>query len=284
MNLSKNRAVLYAWHPLPVIEIAASGHIDSAALFFLMAAIALVAFNNTAKCQKRGGFYLNIINVIPAGIFMAFAILTKWFPLIFLPGLWITVRPGQQRYLLLGCLIAAGFLIWPFMPEFVNGLKTLNTYLQNWEFSGFVFRQLRHLTGSGEIARLLLGGGLFIIITGLVIWQGQREKTFLRMFKIFYVIAFAYLVLTPTMHPWYALYLVVFLPFAAGSGGLALTGLTLSWSVLLAYRVLIPFRLQGVWIEDDMTAFIVVLAPAAAFLSIMVVPFIYRHLRMQVDE
>ncbi len=105
---------------------------------------------------------------------------------------------------------------------------------------------------------------------------------------VFYIIAFAYLVLTPTMHPWYALYMVVLLPFAAGSGGLALpgltlSGLTLSWSVILVYRVLIPFRLTGFWIEDDMTAFMVVLAPAAAFLSVMVVPFIYRHLRIQVD-
>ncbi len=289
MNLSKNRAVLYAWHPLPVIEIAASGHIDSAALFFFIAAIALVVFHNTANCQKRGGIYFNIINVMSAGIFMAFAILTKWLPLIFLPGLWLTFRPGQQRYLLFGCLIAAGFLIWPFMPEFINGLKTLNTYLQNWEFSGFVFRQLRNMTGSGKISRLLVGGGLFIIVTGLLIWHRQREKTFLRMFKIFYIIAFAYLVLTPTMHPWYALYMVVFLPFAADSGGLTLpgltlSGLTLSWSVILAYRVLIPYRLQGVWIEDDMTAFMVVLAPAAAFLSVMVVQVMYRHLRMQVDE
>jgi hypothetical protein len=282
LHLSKKRSILYAWHPLPVIEIAASGHIDSAAIFFLTAAIALVVFTITAERQKRGRFYFNRLNVVPAGILMALAILTKWLPLIFMPGLWLTVRPGQRRYFLFGCLIAAGCLTWPFMPEFVNGLKTLNTYLQNWEFSGFVFRQLRHVTGSGDIARLLLGGSLFIIIAGLFIWHRRLEKTILQMFKVFYVIAFGYLVLTPTMHPWYALYLVVLLPFA-GSGVLALAGLTLSWSVILAYRVLIAYRLTGFWIEDDTTAFMVVLAPAVSFLSVTVVSFIYRHLRIQVD-
>ena len=59
------------------------------------------------------------------------------------------------------------------------------------------------------------------------------------------MIAMVYLVLTLTMHPWYAAcYLVVFLPFATGStgmilAGLSLAGLMLSWTVLLSYRVLI---------------------------------------------
>jgi hypothetical protein len=268
---------------LPIIEISASGHIDSAALLFLTAAIGLVVSTIIAKSNGKGGVYLNIFHVTTAGIFMAFAILTKWLPLIFMPGLWLTVRSGYRRYFFFGCLIAAGCLIWPFTPEFVNGLKTLNTYHQNWEFSGFVFQQLRQMTGSGETARLVLGCGLSVIIIAMAIWQGQREKTFLRIFKIFYVIAFAYLVLTPTMHPWYALYLVILLPFAGASGGLALAGLTLSWSVLLAYRVLIAYRLTGFWIEDDTTALMVVLAPAASFLSVTFVPFIYRHLRVQVD-
>ncbi len=292
LNLSKKRAILYAWHPLPVIEIAASGHVDAAAVFFLMAAVALVIVIRSAKQQGRDPNHLQTsVVMILAGIFMAFAILTKWLPVVFLPGLWLTIKSGFRRYFIYGCLAAAGLLTWPFLPEFIHGLQTLSTYLQNWEFSGFAFRQLRQMTGAGETARLILAAG-FILITGLACGQLLWEKTYRQMLRCFLTIAFAYLILTPTLHPWYAIYLTVFLPFAAGSAltsagltlaGLTLASLTLSWAVFLAYQVLILYRLQGVWIEDDFTALLIVLAPAVSFLSFMGFRFI-SVLRAHIDH
>ncbi len=284
-KLSKNRAVLYAWHPLPVIEIGASGHIDAAAVFFLIIAVGLLILIYPENRQGRARCDFNkYLSLVLAGIFMAFAILTKWFPLVFMPGLWLTVKPGLRRYLVFGCFTAAGVLIWPFLPEFVNGLKTLNTYLQNWEFSGFAFRQLRQWIGNGEVVRLILGSGLFFLIAGLTVWQRLQKTNFLQMFKVFYIISFAYLVITPTMHPWYALYMVFFLPFVADSAALTLGGLLVSWSILLAYRVLISYRLQGVWIEDDLTAFMVVVAPVGFFSVFIFLNFFQRHLRMHEDN
>jgi hypothetical protein len=52
--------------------------------------------------------------------------------------------------------------------------------------------------------------------------------------KALYAVTIVFLFLTPTLYPWYALYLVSFLPFTAGAAGLILT-----WSVFLSYRVLI---------------------------------------------
>lgn len=284
LNLSKKRAVLYAWHPLPVIEIAGSGHIDAAAIFFLMTAIGLVIFIRPPKQQGRGTGQSRIgLILILAGGFMAFSTLTKWLPLVFLPGLWLMVKPGNRRYMMFGCLGAAGMLICPFLPEFANGLNTLNTYLRNWEFSGFAFRQLRRLGGSGESVRLVLASG-FIIIAGHVCWRIYREKSHLQMLKSFLAIGFAYLFFTPTLHPWYALYLTVFLPFVTGPAGLTTAGLTFSWAVFLAYRVLIPYKLQGVWIEDDFNALLIVLAPAASFLAVLVVNVMNSRLRRHINE
>ena len=59
----------------------------------------------------------------------------------------------------------------------------------------------------------------------------------------------AYLLLTPVLHPWYALYLVCLLLFVPGPAGL-----TLSWSVFLSYQVLIPYNILGEWVENDVTS------------------------------
>ena len=55
-----------------------------------------------------------------------------------------------------------------------------------------------------------------------------------------------FLLPSPTLHPWYALYLACFLPFVPGAAGLVMT-----WAVILSYRVLIHFTLLGVWEEND---------------------------------
>ncbi len=36
------KSILYAWHPLPVIEIAGSGHIDSSVIFFLSLTLLII--------------------------------------------------------------------------------------------------------------------------------------------------------------------------------------------------------------------------------------------------
>jgi hypothetical protein len=66
--------------------------------------------------------------------------------------------------------------------------------------------------------------------------------------------------LTPTLHPWYALYLAALLPFAGGTAGLVL-----SWSVLLSYRVLILYAVTGKWMESDGIPLLVMAGPAAAW-------------------
>lgn len=72
--------------------------------------------------------------------------------------------------------------------------------------------------------------------------------------------AMAFLFLTPTLHPWYVLYLTAFLPFAAGAAGIVFT-----WSIFLAYRVVILYGMTGQWIENDLIPLLIVIAPVGAF-------------------
>jgi len=189
---------------------------------------------------------------------MAFSIFTKWMPLIFLPGFWMMASQHQRRYVFSGILIAAVILPLPFLPDITNSLNTLANYLQDWEFSGFLFRSFRAVTGSGIIARLICVL-LFMAISGAVYWRNFLESHPVAILKGGYVIAFTFLVLTPTLHPWYALYLAAFLPFAAGPAGIVF-----SWSIFLSYRVVMAYGLTGQWIENSGIPLLVVIAPLAA--------------------
>ena len=73
-------------------------------------------------------------------------------------------------------------------------------------------------------------------------------------------VALAFLLLTPTLHPWYALVLVALLPFADGWAGLALSG-----AVFLGYHVLLRFAREGKWVESDAVAAAIFAAPVIAF-------------------
>ncbi len=324
LRLDRNFCVLYAWHPLPVIEIAASGHIDAAAVFFTCLTVFFLlgkksfdqAQSPRPNQQSRilslfsgQGFYGFI-----AGVFFAAAVLTKWIPLILMPGILLLASPEKRRYCVYGFLISFAVMCSIFWPDILNCFYTLSVYVANWEFSGFAFRWLRAFTGSGIIARAILATA-FILSTAMIYFRyispARRQNAIIvkiplnpplskgdfnsslrqkkvcgtyhpigipdcdgkDIFKGFYAIAMAFLLLTPTLHPWYGLILAAFLPFAAGPAGLVL-----SWSVFLAYRVLILYGLTGEWIESDKIPFLIAIAPAAALAATIINKFLKHRI------
>ena len=291
LELPPSRAVLYAWHPLPVIEITASGHIDAAAVCFLLLALHLalcgaraarpVGVAVTARRVRRKESVLSLA----AGVCFMIAVLVKWIPLLFLPGVFLLVNRHCQAYWVAGCAMTWALFTAPFWPEIQNGYSTLSVYLVHWEFSGFAFRTLREISGSGATARIILGvggiaavGGIYFRLLSSDFFQARRFDAL--VFRSFYAASFVWLLLTPTLHPWYALYLVCFLPFAPGPAGLVL-----SWSALLAYRVLIPYHLTGNWIENDATALWIAAAPGVAWLAHQLLKnSIYRQQNIDIND
>jgi hypothetical protein len=180
-----------------------------------------------------------------AGLAFAFASLIKLFPVIFLPVLLIYLTGVARVFFLAGIVSGAVALTVPFMPDIFNMVSTLNIYLLNWEFSGFIFGLLRHLNFPGKTSRLLLVL-VFLSATTFFTLSFFYKKRHLptpdalpvALMQTFYAIVFAYLLLTPTLHPWYTIYLVCLFPFTAG-----VAGLTISWAVFLSYRVLTEFTL-----------------------------------------
>lgn len=250
------RAVLYAWNPLPVLEIAGSGHVDGAGMALIMAALLLLLTRGDRRLWGT-----------TSGVLFAAAGLVKLFPLVLAPVLFLLVPSGRRLHFLAGFSSAAALLCIPFLPHLANMLQTLGVYAENWEFAGFAFNTLRGWTGSGIAARMVLVATLLLSVAAAT-WRmtaagpeaPDRAARARGALRTFYVIIMALLLTTPTLQPWYALMLAALLPFAAGPAGIVLC-----WAVLLTYRVQIPYFILGQWIESPLVTAAVFLAPAAAW-------------------
>ncbi len=263
LELPAWRTVLYAWNPLPVLEIAGSGHLDGAGLTLFLGACCLLL----AERQTGRQLPLRTWPYPLAGVLLAAAGLIKLFPLVLAPLLFLLTPRSRRPHLLAGLLGGMAALLLPFLPHLAHLAATLDAYARNWEFAGFAFAILRRLTGSGTISRLLLSSGFLLLVASIARRTARGCSAGAapavagrRAMAACYAIALGMLLLTPTLHPWYALCLAVFLPFAAGPAGLVLC-----WAVFLTYRVQIPFFILGQWLADPTVSAAVFLAPLLAY-------------------
>lgn len=262
LGIPASRIILYAWNPLVVMETASSGHIDSAAVFFLISSIYMLTACAPDK-ESRQIYSSSALRLFGAGASFAFSFLIKLLPVIFLPVFLIYSGYKKSMIFISGFITAAFLLVVPFLPDIHNCLKTLDVYARNWEFSGYIFRELRQMTGNGNMARIVIMAVFTLLALGIY-GQALQKKTSngfdaKSFFRSIYSLCLVYLLLTPTLHPWYAVYLASMLPFVPGVAGICMT-----FAVLLSYRVLIPYRFTGQWTESDLVAMLIFLAPVFA--------------------
>jgi hypothetical protein len=255
-------SVLYAWNPLPVLEIAGSGHVDGAGLALLMGSLCLIMRERLRPATAAPRHWTALL----AGALLACAGLVKLFPLVLAPVLFLLVPTARRWSFTAGFFGTLAALLLPFLPQLTQMGASLDAYARNWEFAGFAFNMLRSLTGSGNLARLLLSCGFVLAVLTVTLRLARRLQRGLapmdagrRALQACYGIALALLLLTPTLQPWYALCLAALLPFCAGPAGLVLC-----WVVLLTYQVQIPYFILGQWLENPQVTAAVFLAPVTA--------------------
>lgn len=197
-------ALVYALHPLPIVEGAIGAHVDLVAAFFAAGALALPGAAATALAILGGG--------------------AKLLPFALLPA---TLRGDSTRRQLIAGLAATSILIVGAQPLWEAGpqaFTSFGTYTQHWRFNALTLPLVEPLVGG--LTRPLL------VALGAVIAAGAALK--LRdPAELLLVVATAFLMLTPTVHPWYGIWaLLPSLALGRWGWSLAATALMGSYAVL----------------------------------------------------
>ena len=229
------RALVWGWSPLVSLEFAGSAHFDSLGICLMLAAL---------LCLERGR-KLPLVGYL----LLALGVLVKLLPLALFPC--STQARGKlwKGALLVLSVLCLGVLPILWLEGGLSGIGAgLSQYAQRWESFSLLFRALEwplercfgdplDPSHAGRLARL----GVLMLLALLALWQWQRRVALIP--GSFWMIA-GFLLLTPTLHPWYLTWLIPFLAFRPST---AWTGLLVLAPLL--YWPLTEWQARAEWIE-----------------------------------
>ncbi len=210
-------ALVWALHPLAVLESANGAHLEP--LGVAMALSAVVLF----QAEKPRW----------AGVPVTLGIGVKLLPVLFAPVLVRRLGPGRA---LLAGFLATLLLIVLALPVLSAGpalFEALSRYSASWSFNGFAFPLLQPVLGTAT------RGVLAVIGLGVAAHAALRRPDPLRLWL---QVGAAFVLLSPTVHPWYVLW-VLAPAVALGGRGWAVAAAFLQCS----YAVLLFVQPDGSW-------------------------------------
>lgn len=208
-KLPRGRAAFYALHPLVLVSFAQDAHIESWAIGGIAAALC-------------GGRAWRV-----AGL--AAAVLTKLYPLVLAPAVFVRDRRGAIAF--------AGVLLLAYVPSLLGGHATgsLRNYLGDQRFNETLFLLV------GPLGALAVLGAAIVAATAAV-WRGAD------LAAAALAVVTTYLLVTPNALPWYVTALPVLIvlvrkPFAGTARPLVLGLAAWTGTVALAYAA--PWYVRG---------------------------------------
>jgi len=217
--LSPRLAVLYAWHPLAVMETAGQGHAEGAMVGMLLIALWLVR-------HQRGAL---------AGGALAVAGWLKLWPFLLIP---FALRRFRDWRIGLGAGAVLVLLAAPFAAPYViaNVRESLDLYVRLFEWNAgpyFVVKGIGSWIVGEDVGKTVgpLLAGVFLMGLPIVWIIAQRRQWAIA--TIWFVVAAWFIVTATTVHPWYLLGVLALLPFVAHHGQAARLHVA-SWHVLAA--------------------------------------------------
>ncbi len=196
-DIGEHWLILYAFHPLVVMEFVGNLHLE---VFMLTG---LLVFGIGLK-EKRPGLAI---------VGLAFAIHMKLLPVILIPYLILRHRRGLQISIvaLVVAFVPFGYLL--FTGTLENWMESISYYNQLFEFNGSVYLLFRDLGflifGYNTIS--WLGPLLNLIAAGLILYFSffyrYQKGRFFRFTAIAWLIFYLF---STTVHPWYIAPLVAF--------------------------------------------------------------------------
>ncbi len=264
------RVLIYAWHPLTVLEFAHSGHNDALMLAPLVLALALTAGPTASAVvgNARRAAASRRSSALPAALLVAIGALAKVTPLLLFPLL--PRRLGVLPVLAALALVGAVWAPFLFLGGGTSGVGSIAAYLGSWQDNDSVHAVLRELAGA-RAAKALTLIGLGAAVLALTLHPALRRRP---LWWQAYVVLGLSIAFASTVHAWYLTWLLPFLaphlvarasfPFVAPWSALA--WLLLSGLVALPYLTYDTHRWQ-LWIS---------FAEYVPFYALLAVPAITR--------
>ena len=177
-------ALIYALLPTAAVESAVSAHVD-------VLALAAMAWAWVALGRRR---------LVLSSMLIILGVGAKLLPILVVP--WLLWR-YRNRHTWWGVGAGTAVLAQMALPV-ANGGATLlagfSTYAATWQFNGFAFPWANQLLGEATRPALVLMGGL---VVGASTLRAQRFE------QVWVACSSAFILLSPTVHPWYVLWAVV---------------------------------------------------------------------------
>ena len=246
-------AVAWGWCPSAAIEFSGSGHHDSLGILLLLGALA--SFGAGTRVRS-------------ASLWSA-SVLAKYVPLVALPW-FVRGRGGLARASIAAFLVACGFAPFLFLRGGDGGFAAgLGEYAARWEASSLVHRWIeRGFEGlfprdlSWTDPRFLARGVAALAWIAFAVVVARRVRDPVAGCGL---LIGAWLVLSPTLHPWYLTWMLPFLAFRVSAAW--------AWLLLAApllYWPLPRYESEGIWAEPAWLG-PVIAVPFFAFLIVEVV-------------
>ncbi|MEQ8768477.1 MAG: hypothetical protein RL885_31520 [Planctomycetota bacterium] len=235
-------SLIWWWNPLVIVEFAYAGHADSIGV--ALTVLALYAFERSLSWTA--------ISALTAGI------ATKLLPLLFLPIFWMRER-GRVLAVAPGLAVLAlpYWLGVPWTTEPGGLFHAFDQYTTHWRFNDLLFavpfeafEALSKLKDPGAhpgvhevFAAAWARRFAAVSVLAVAVWVARRrhEITLAALW-----ILGSFVLLTPTLHPWYLTWILPWLCFHPLRSGLALSGL-----IVLSYRALVLQETGAGWVEES---------------------------------
>jgi hypothetical protein len=221
--------VAWAWNPWVAFEYAGAAHLDSLAILCTLLALACFARRDVPSALRSG---LGLA-------FLAAGAATKLLPAALAPFALRHVRRPRLDVLVFGIGLVVATLPFALLTGRAPGFGGIREYAFRWESFSLLHRALEPLfarcfdydeawSDPRRLARAL----------ELVVWSGLGALAWARRFPLERAAAWlvgGFLVLTPTLHPWYLTWIVPFLALRP----------SLAWSALAAGAPLLYWPVEG---------------------------------------
>jgi hypothetical protein len=230
--------LIYAWSPLVLISFAARGHCDSLQIFLVVLALYLFSIRRNLK------------SIVSIGL----AAMSKFVFIIVTPFL---IPRGKLKYIAVLPLVIA-ILYLPYISAGKGLFSTLLHFGTQYHYNDSAHFLIFCLSlGSPFISRIIT---FMIFVTVLLyLYKDHLNTNYAEtgpngndaVLKFAFMVIGTFLILSPTVHPWYLTWIVPFLCFNNNWAWLVLTGTVVFYYFMNhnLFSTLIEYNNEWVWQE-----------------------------------